>query len=549
MKPRGRETTNTAPKSMALAAMLLALLLAPVAPAAEQLTRVQFWSMGTSTRISVEFSGEFKFKAGKIAGPDRVFFDLPNTSFSLEGKTKGLYLLPVNDKLVKQVRVANQAGLNTRLVVDLETDAEYTVAQVKSPHRLIIEISPLGPSTAPPPETPSVTATYGTAAGPSAPVTASMPAPAPTITASTAVTKNPPKRFEPPVIERKSHIPADPPQTFDAPPQVALRVASLPRTVSAGLPRGAAPPRSNSNNGSAAIPASAERSATMVATPAAGGDRSLTRALGLKLNRVMIDAGHGGHDEGSKGRNGLKEKDLVLDLALRVGKLVEERLGAEVIYTRETDVFIPLEERPQIANDRHADLFLSIHGNSSAIASATGVETYYLSVSSSKQALEVAARENAASTQSIADLENLLQKIALNEKIKESVEFASRMQTALANGTGAAGKAARNRGVRKAPFIVLIGAKMPAILAEVGFISNPQEEDAMRTSEYRDKLAEAILKGIESYGQSLSRFQLAARPPVKAVPGPDPAPVSSNSSTPAAKRTVAARTRRAGASN
>jgi N-acetylmuramoyl-L-alanine amidase len=302
----------------------------------------------------------------------------------------------------------------------------------------------------------------------------------------------------------------------------------------------------------AAVPARTPASATAppaLATPAnpnSTGGRSLTRELGLKLNRIVIDPGHGAHDHGTTGPTGLREKDLVLDLAMRVGKLVEDRIGAEVIYTRESDVFIPLEERPQIANQRHADLFLSIHANSSTIASVTGVETYYLNTANSRQASEVAARENAASKMSIADLEQIVQKITFNEKLKESMEFAGKMQAAMVTGTGAAGKA-RNRGVRRAPFIVLIGAKMPAILAEVGFLSNPEEEELMKTDAYRDKLAEALVKGIQAYERSLSHFQVAGRPGGSAAPKADAPSVISTSSS--GKRTVAARARRSGASN
>src|SRR6202049_529010 len=160
------------------------------------------------------------------------------------------------------------------------------------------------------------------------------------------------------------------------------------------------------------------------AQPTASGDRSLIRALGLKIGKIVIDPGHGGHDTGTIGPNGLEEKDLVLDVSRRLGKLLQTRLGAEVIYTRKDDTFIPLETRTAIANQEAADLFVSVHANSSHDPDARGVETYYLNFTSSPEALEVAARENAASDKSLHELQDLVKKIAMKEKIEESREFA-----------------------------------------------------------------------------------------------------------------------------
>ncbi len=216
------------------------------------------------------------------------------------------------------------------------------------------------------------------------------------------------------------------------------------------------------------------------AQPTASGDRSLIRALGLKIGRIVIDPGHGGHDTGTIGPNGLEEKDLVLEVGRRLGKLLETRLGAEVVYTRKDDTFIPLETRTAIANQQRADLFISIHANSSGDPAARGVETYYLNFTSSPQALEVAARENAVSEKSIYELQDLVKKIALKEKIEESREFAGDVQESLHNGLAAKSPAIRNRGVKKAPFIVLIGANMPSILAEISFVSNPTDEHRLR---------------------------------------------------------------------
>jgi N-acetylmuramoyl-L-alanine amidase len=241
------------------------------------------------------------------------------------------------------------------------------------------------------------------------------------------------------------------------------------------------------------------------------GDRSLTRVLGLKLGRVVIDPGHGGHDVGTRGPSGLFEKEVVLDVARRLGTLIEDRLGSEVIFTRDDDTFIPLEERTHIANDKKADLFLSIHANSSPLKMAAGVETYYLNFTTTKAALDVAARENAASERSIYDLKELLQKIALKDKIDESREFAVRVQNSLNTLEAKGNAASKNRGIKKAPFVVLIGASMPSILAEIGFLTNSGDEALLRKPEHRQKIADALYKGIANYADTLSHFQVARK--------------------------------------
>jgi N-acetylmuramoyl-L-alanine amidase len=241
------------------------------------------------------------------------------------------------------------------------------------------------------------------------------------------------------------------------------------------------------------------------------GENSLTRALGLKVGRIVIDAGHGGQDQGTQGPKGLLEKDLVLDVALRLGKLIEDRMGAEVIYTRSDDTFIPLEQRTALANDKKADLFLSIHANSSPYPRIAGIETFYLNFTDSKEALDVASRENASSQKSIFELQDIIQKITLHDKAEESKEFAGRVQAALYAFSAHNVPGEKNRGVKKAPFVVLIGASMPSVLAEIGFLSNPREEALLKKPDYRQKLAEALFRGVTRYSDSLSHFQVAQK--------------------------------------
>jgi N-acetylmuramoyl-L-alanine amidase len=257
--------------------------------------------------------------------------------------------------------------------------------------------------------------------------------------------------------------------------------------------------------------ASKRTAAVHEAVPTSTGDRSLIRALGLKIGRIVIDPGHGGHDTGTIGPRGLEEKDVVLDVALRLGDLLASRLGAEVTYTRNDDTFIPLETRTAIANREQADLFVSIHANSSADPDARGVETYYLNFTSSASALEVAARENAVSEKSIHELQDLVRKIALREKIDESREFAADVQQALYTGLGAKSSDIRDRGVKKAPFVVLIGANMPSILAEISFVSNPRDERNLQRPVYRQQIAESLYRGIAHYVGGLSGVKVASR--------------------------------------
>ena len=196
---------------------------------------------------------------------------------------------------------------------------------------------------------------------------------------------------------------------------------------------------------------------------------------------------------------------MCLDVALRLGKIIEQHLpGADVIYTRSDDTFVPLEERTTIANHAKADLFISIHANSSRDSGARGIETYYLNLKGSAEAMEVAARENATAQEGVHDLESLVKKIAQTEKIDESKEFAQDIQESLAKRIQKNGKTIKDRGVRKAPFVVLIGADMPSILTEISFLSNPADEKLLKQPEQRQRVAEGLYQGISSYLQNMN---------------------------------------------
>ena len=252
----------------------------------------------------------------------------------------------------------------------------------------------------------------------------------------------------------------------------------------------------------------------------------------MKISRIAIDPGHGGYDTGTKGPQGLLEKDLCLDVALRLGQLIEENIaGAEVIYTRKDDRHVSLEDRTSIANAANADLFISIHANSSDFREARGVETYYLSLATSPQSRELATRENASAQSSLHDLSDLVAKITRNEKIAESKLLAVDIQNTLSQRLQLVSGRETNRGVKQAPFVVLTGANMPAVLSEISFVSNASDESLLLESGQRQRVAEGLYRGIAAY---LGGLQGAPHARQKLVTENNSAPSSGLASSPSA---------------
>jgi N-acetylmuramoyl-L-alanine amidase len=240
----------------------------------------------------------------------------------------------------------------------------------------------------------------------------------------------------------------------------------------------------------------------LAATANAAGGFSLSRQLGLGISRIVIDPGHGGRDPGAQVR-GLNEAELVLDIATRLQRLLSKEPGVEVVMTRDTNAYVALEERTAIANRTGADLFLSIHVNAIKNKTVRGFETYFLNFAPNPEAEAVAARENAGSARTMANLPDIVEAIALNNKIDESRDFAEMIQTSMQDRLRRADHAVRNLGVKQAPFMVLIGATMPSVLAEVSFLSNSDEAELLRTQKYRQQIAEALLAGVMQYQHSL----------------------------------------------
>jgi N-acetylmuramoyl-L-alanine amidase len=480
---------------------------------------IRHWSTPDYTRVAIDLEQGVKYESQRIDHPDRVFFDLLNSQLDskLAGKT-----FDVSDGLLKDIRTAQFKTGRTRVVLDLDELSEFDASLLSNPSRLIIDIhnkdSHAKSIHNQPADKAPVVETFADAPAQDSVANADESA------AQTAVEK--PVRRNSVIVNngvKKTIVDADEnePVAKDPVEKDKATIAKLDPPIEPGKIKPASVKTSSSTpSPSDHIKSSTAKSKPKTATagfdvreaqPTASGDRSLIRALGLKIGKIVIDPGHGGHDTGTIGPNGLEEKNLVLDVSRRLGKLLQTRLGAEVIYTRKDDTFIPLETRTAIANQEAADLFVSVHANSSHDSDARGVETYYLNFTSSPEALEVAARENAVSEKSIHELQDLVKKIALKEKIEESQEFAADVQRCLHSGLAARNPGQRDRGVKKAPFIVLIGANMPSILAEVSFLSNPGDERRLETADYRQKIAESLYRGIAKYVSGLSGVKVASK--------------------------------------
>ena len=429
-----------------------------------RVTSIRSWNGENYTRVVISLEEEVKFQSARISNPDRIYFDLYTAKLSaaLAGKT-----IEVSTGYLKTVRVAqNQVGV-VRVVLEVDKVKEYSAFLLKNPYRLVVDI-------------------HGEAV-------------------TTAKAEPPPARDTRP--EKAATLPEVEPEKAPTKPAKAKPAASETAKVEEepGPPaeQPAEPARSRREPARPGKKATGSLSSSSTAKPTHNGQHTMTRALGLKIGKIVIDAGHGGHDTGTIGPTGLQEKDLALDVALRLGRLIEEKLGAEVVYTREDDTFVPLEDRTAIANQAKADMFISIHANSSHDHSARGVETYYLNFSASEDAMEVAARENALAQASLHDLQDIVKKIARNEKIEESRELAGDIQQSLAKRMQRSSHTEKNRGVKRAPFVVLIGANMPSVLAEVSFLSNPADEALLKRGDHRQRVAEGIFTGVSSYLESL----------------------------------------------
>jgi len=232
---------------------------------------------------------------------------------------------------------------------------------------------------------------------------------------------------------------------------------------------------------------------------------SLARQLGLGVRTIVIDPGHGGPRPGTIGKSGLQEKTVNLDVALALQKLLKEKAGLDAILTRESDVDVPLDNRTVIANQKRADLFVSIHSNAHRDRKRGGVETFFLNISPDPSVIELAAAENATSTKNIGEMKTILMKIVQNSKIQESRDLAEFIQKNLVRSLAKDLPSVKSLGVKGGPFWVLIGGEMPSVLVEISHLSNSKEEAKLKTKKYRELAAQGIYDGIMEYIRSLGK--------------------------------------------
>jgi N-acetylmuramoyl-L-alanine amidase len=406
---------------------------------------IRYWSTHDYTRVIIDMDSDARYRKDRLTNPDRIFFDISNAKLSKDLLNR---TINVGDDYLKQVRTAPYSSHIVRVVFEVSEGIDYSISELHNPFRIVVDLR----------------------GSQSRKTLASL------FQASTP----------------------RPDEALSTPASKQVSVEGKPVNAMTDT-RPALPGKSNSAASASSLIARTPKAAP----PTSRGDRTLTRVLGLKIGRIVIDPGHGGHDQGTIGPGGLPEKNLVLSLAHILKTMLEEKLGAEVFLTRDDDTFIPLEDRTAFANQHHADLLISIHANSSRIPSISGVETYYLDFAKTDAEREIAARENATSEKNIRDLEDLIKKIAKADKSAESRELASMIQQKLYTGARKLIPSTHNRGVRRAPFVVLIGANMPSVLAEVAFISNPKDEKLLDKKANQEALAKALFAGIERYVNAL----------------------------------------------
>jgi N-acetylmuramoyl-L-alanine amidase len=470
-----------------------------------------------AVRVTIELDGEVPFHEERIQDPARVFVDLPGTRPAPALVDQTLRFEGDAD-IVRQIRVGRHPNNTTRVVLDAASVTSYSVYPLYSPFRLVIDCVRVPAAVAaatmtdkilarvPPAATPQARQSNESAAAALARPATPLPrqngetATAPPLTARTMTNpwlrRFPGRKPTATTLLALAHQGADPPTTAALAPEKLMPAALTPLEKIVEIAPTVPPPPA------AALRRGVEAAATAAPVPNARGGLSIARQLGLGVSRIVIDPGHGGHDPGAKGK-GITEAELVLDVALRLEKLLEKVDGVEVILTRKTDEFVPLPERTAIANREGADLFLSIHANASTNGQAHGIETYFLNFANNQSAAAVAARENAASTQAMGGLPDFVKAIALNNKLDESRDFALHVQRAMVERQRTVNRVVRDLGVKQAPFVVLIGANMPSVLAETGFVTNPQEAKLLKGSVYRQKLAESLFNAIRKYQSSL----------------------------------------------
>jgi len=399
---------------------------------------VKYWSSNDYTRVVIKASGPVTYRETLLEkqGKHPRRLYIDFQNSYIEPRYRAP--VPIEDGLLKQIRTGQNTPETVRVVLDIESISNYKIFSLPDPFRVVIDVRGEGKK----------------------PVGLAKASPLPPAQVSSNSTT--------PVPEAQ------------AAPSANLIVLDEQKKTPVNSPLSETPDDDLKN----------EMQSMKL---------SLAQQLGLGIRKIVVDPGHGGKDPGASAF-GLKEKNIVLMIGQKLAPILAEETGAEVILTRDTDVFIPLEERTAIANTQAADLFISLHINAHPSPKVHGLETYYLNLSTNAEAMRVAAFENATSTHQMSDLQDILSDIMKNSKINESSRLAGFVHNSLCDGIKELQETKfKDLGVKQAPFYVLIGAQMPAILIEIAFITNPEDSKHLSNDQFLDTIVDDIAQGVQHY--------------------------------------------------
>ena len=503
---------------------------------------VKYWSSNNYTRVVINASGPVTYseklleKKGDL--PRRLYIDFKQSYIEPRYRAP----VPIEDGLLRQIRTGQFTPEIVRVVLDIESISNYKIFSLPDPFRVVIDVrgeakvvteKPSKTSPQPPVQISSNSTTPTVVIQPppehvhvpKQPKVASVPEPEPKPEPKVASVPEPAPKPEPKVASVPEPEPKSKPKVASVPepePKSKPKVASVPEPEPKSKPKVASVPepepepkpkpkvavpefepeptitvlddQKKTEVNSKTAKTSPEPSKEMKAT-----EFSLAQQLGLGIRKIVVDPGHGGKDPGASAF-GLREKDIVLQIGKKLAPLLAERTGTEVLLTRDTDTFIPLEERTAIANTQGADLFISLHINAHPSPKVHGLETYYLNLSTNAEAMRVAAFENATSTHQMSDLQDILSDIMKNSKINESSRLAGYVHNSLCDGIKEVQETQfKDLGVKQAPFYVLIGAQMPAILIEIAFITSPEDSKHLEQEYFLEAIVEDIAEGVQHY--------------------------------------------------
>ena len=444
---------------------------------AAQLTEIRYWSTADYTRIVIDLDKHVLYHHNEIENPYRIFVDFQQTVLTQEVKGRNY---SVTDLFLNRIRVGQFSENVARVVLDFKKKGSFTIFTLENPFRMVIDIRDADKAVTLEQRKKELARLFQDTRRQEEPRTPD-PSPEAAKPAGTAETAKPaeadPKKTPEPVKQADAS-----PKPDKTPPPVTAPPKAEPKPEPAGKSQPAVA-------GSPQPPSK----------PTSDGDRTLQRILGMKVARIVIDPGHGGKDSGSIGVNGVKEKEVTLAIAKRLKEQIEARMQVEVLLTRSGDEYVPLEQRTAFAQVKQADLFISIHANYSKDNQIGGIETFFLGLTKDPRSQLIAAIENATAQQNLNQLEDTIKKITIYEKMNESKEFAQKVHRQLFRSMKKLVANARDRGVKRAPFVVLIGTDIPAILVEIGFISNKKEAELIGSRKGQEKVAGAIFKGVEDY--------------------------------------------------